>query len=74
MAAFELTKSTLQLVLNDGTDLKTGMPVYKTKSFNNVKLAATADQLHTVAHALAGLQERPLYNIVRRDTADVTAE
>ncbi len=74
MAAFELTKSTLQLVLNDGNDFKTGMPVYKYKSFNNVKTSATADQLYAVANAFAGLQNRPLYNIIRKDTADVTAE
>ncbi len=38
MAVFELTKSILQLVSNGGNDLKTGMPVNKYKSFNNVKL------------------------------------
>ncbi|WP_156289753.1 DUF1659 domain-containing protein [Oceanobacillus salinisoli] len=74
MAVAELTKSTMQLVLNDGNDLETGLPVYKYKSFNNVKTTATADQLFAAATAIAGLQERPLYNIIRKDNADISAE
>lgn len=70
----ELTSSSLQLVLNDGVDASTGRPVYKNKTFNSVKPNATADQLYAVANAFASLQTRPLYNIVRRDVSDVSAE
>lgn len=74
MAVIDLTNSSLQLVFNDGVDLSTGRPVYKNKTLNNVKLEATADQLYGVAQAFASLQTRPLYNIVRRDTSEVSAE
>ncbi|MGY0694775.1 DUF1659 domain-containing protein [Virgibacillus sp. FSP13] len=71
MAVAETYQSTLRLVLDDGADVLTGKPIYKTKSFNNVKTSATADQLFTIAQAFAGLQERPLYNIERRDNSEI---
>ncbi|GGB32367.1 DUF1659 domain-containing protein [Virgibacillus dakarensis] len=71
MAVAEMYKSTLQLVLDDGVDELTGKPIYKTKSFNNVKTEATADQLYTIAQAFAGLQERPLYDIERKDSSEI---
>ncbi|MGY0693870.1 DUF1659 domain-containing protein [Virgibacillus sp. FSP13] len=71
MAVAEKYDSSLRLVLDDGADVLTGKPIYKTKSFNNVKTAATADQLYAIAHAIAPLQERPLYNIERRDSSEI---
>ena len=71
MAIADLTNSQLQLVFNDGTDTSTGQPIYVTKSFNNVKPAATADQLHAIAVAFVGLQERNLYTIHRRDSSEI---
>ncbi|RDW15547.1 DUF1659 domain-containing protein [Oceanobacillus chungangensis] len=74
MAVADLTKTTLQLVLNDGNDLETGKTIYKSKSFNNVKTEATSDQLFTIAKAIAALQQRPLYEIKRRDESDIRGE
>ncbi|WP_085994141.1 DUF1659 domain-containing protein [Oceanobacillus senegalensis] len=74
MAVAELKKSTLTLVLNDGNDLETGLPIYRNKSFNNVKTDATPDQLYAVATAFVSLQERPLYNIIRKDNSDIVSE
>jgi len=74
MAVLDKKSSTLRLVLYDGDDVETGKPIYKTKSFNNVKTAATADQLYAIAEAVAVLQERPLYNVERRDTSDIREE
>lgn len=74
MAVIELTSSSLQLVLNDGVDMGSGRPIYKNKTFNSVKAEATADQLYNVAEAFASLQTRPLYNVIRRDVSDVSAE
>ena len=71
MAVADMMKSTLQLVLQDGIDPESGSPILKSKSFNNVKTDATADQLYAIATALVGLQERSLYNINRRDTSDI---
>ncbi|WP_099157717.1 DUF1659 domain-containing protein [Virgibacillus ndiopensis] len=71
MAVAEKYKSTLQLVLDEGIDPESGKQIFKLKSFNNVKTDATADQLYTIAQAVAGLQERPLYSIERDDSFEI---
>ncbi|MUV36698.1 hypothetical protein JNUCC1_00502 [Lentibacillus sp. JNUCC-1] len=71
MGVEDKVNSSLRLVLYDGDDLVTGKPIYKAKTFNNVKTDATADQLYAIANALAALQERPLSNIERRDTSNI---
>ena len=63
--------TTLRLVLYDGEDTMTGDPIYRYKSFNNVKPEATAEQLFTVAEAFQSLQERPLHTIERRDNSEI---
>ena len=62
----EMIDSQLQLIFEDGIDLK-GNAVYRTKSFNNVKTTATSEQLHTVANALEPLQQLVLSTIERND-------
>jgi len=74
MAIQELMSTSLQLVFSEGIDESSGQPIYKTKSFNNVKTTADAEQLYAVATALAALQEFPLYNVHRRDNSDIYAE
>lgn len=74
MAVSQMTGSRLTLVLDDGDDMMTGKTIYKSKSFNNVKTTATADQLFTIAIAVSGLQERLLYNIKRSDSSKITQE
>ena len=71
MAVADMTNSQLRLVLHDGNDPISGNPVYKAKSFNNVKTDSTADQLYAIATAFAGLQQRPLFNIERKDSSDI---
>lgn len=72
MAVVDMTSSQLRLVLYDGEDLLTGNPIYRMKSFNNVKPSATAKQLYDVAVAFSELQERELYTIERRDDSEIT--
>ncbi|MFA1821414.1 DUF1659 domain-containing protein [Virgibacillus oceani] len=74
MAIQELMSTSLQLVFSDGIDESSGNPVYRTKSFNNVKTAADAEQLYAVSTAMAALQELPLYNVHRRDSSDIYEE
>lgn len=74
MAVADKFQSQLQLVFDDGIDTTTGQAIYKTKSFNNVKVSATADQLYAIASAFESLQERPLYNIYRKDSSDIREE
>ncbi|MGP4038843.1 DUF1659 domain-containing protein [Gracilibacillus sp. D59] len=74
MALAERTDSRMQLTFENGTDPVSGDPIYKTKSFNNVKLDATADQLLAVTQALVPLQQLVLYTVERNDTALITEE
>ncbi|GAA0305860.1 hypothetical protein GGQ92_002853 [Gracilibacillus halotolerans] len=73
MASTELINSRLQLIFENGTDPVSGNPIYKTKSFNNIKLDATADQLMAVTKALVPLQQLPL-NAVRRNATEQIVE
>ncbi|HAM80046.1 DUF1659 domain-containing protein [Ornithinibacillus bavariensis] len=71
MAVADLMNTQLRLVLYDGNDPSSGEPIYKVKSFNGVKTSATADQLYAIANAFAGLQQRPLNIIERKDSSDI---
>lgn len=74
MAMVEQVSSQLRLVFHDGEDVSTGKPIYKAKSFNNVKTTATAEALFEVANALSELQERSLYTIERRDYSEIVED
>ncbi|MGP4062239.1 DUF1659 domain-containing protein [Halobacillus sp. H74] len=60
------TDARLQLVFDKGIDADGNM-VLTRKSFNNVKIAATNEQLYEVSNALATLQERILFKVERND-------
>ena len=68
MATTQKINSRLQLIFENGTDPVSGSPVYKTKSFNNIKLDATADQLLAVTKALVPLQQLVLDSVRRNET------
>lgn len=72
MAVSQMFSSQLTLILDDGDDILTGDTIYKKKSFNNVKPVASADQLYAIATTVAVLQERPLYNIERKDNSEIS--
>lgn len=72
MANQFIIQSRLQLVFITGTDLE-GNDVYTTKAFNNMNTEASAEAFHTVSEALISLQQYPLEEIKRLDTAVVTA-
>ncbi|WP_085522523.1 DUF1659 domain-containing protein [Tuberibacillus sp. Marseille-P3662] len=70
MATSTKVDSRMQLSFDAGVDEK-GSPVTKHKSFNNVKISATPDQLYTIATALEPLQTLPLINVERDDTLTI---
>ncbi|CDQ38387.1 DUF1659 domain-containing protein [Virgibacillus salexigens] len=74
MASSQLTNSSLWLVFDNGINESTGKMVTKTKSFNNVKTAATAEQLYIIAEAFTNLQQLPLEVVERKDTSEILAE
>jgi len=71
MAVADMMTSRLRLVYYEGDDLHTGRPIYKYKSFNNVKTNATPEQLLAIAVAVAELQDYNLYNIERHDNSEI---
>lgn len=74
MAVVDIMSSRLRLVYYEGDDPETGRPIYKYKSFNNIKTNATADQLFSIAMAVAELQDYNLYNIERHDNSEIYQE
>ncbi|ASF39217.1 MULTISPECIES: DUF1659 domain-containing protein [Halobacillus] len=64
----EIVRSQLQLVLENGQDEK-GNTIFRTKSFNNIKITASEDQLYRVATAMAPLQQHLLYAVERNDNS-----
>ncbi len=71
MALVQPVMSQLRLVLYDGEDPSTGQARFRNKNFNAVKPEATAEELHSIAVALASLQERPLQTVERIDRAEI---
>ena len=66
MAQAVIQASQLRLVFELGTD-DSGRLKFKNKNLNNIKTTATADQLFSVAQAIASLQVYPLAQIERND-------
>ncbi|PLR79852.1 hypothetical protein CVD25_09620 [Bacillus canaveralius] len=72
MAQGLLMESRLRLVFESGLNEK-GEPIFKTKTYNNIKKEATPDQLYQTALALAGLCADPLSTVERSDSLDIIA-
>ena len=72
MAQAKLAESKLRLVFEAGMDEK-GSPIYKAKTFNNIKKDATADQLVQVANALSVLCVNTLSRVERADSSEILA-
>ncbi|PEC20829.1 DUF1659 domain-containing protein [Bacillus cereus] len=60
---------TLRLVLNERLD-KSGKTVFKNKQFKRVKTNADLEKVHTVARALASLQELSFHAVQLVSTSD----
>ncbi|GGJ98712.1 hypothetical protein GCM10007063_21250 [Lentibacillus kapialis] len=73
MALQHMVNSRMRLILDDGVDEMSGKQLFKTKGFNNVKTEATADQLYAIATSVSGLQQRPLVEVERNDSSEITA-
>ncbi|ASN04147.1 DUF1659 domain-containing protein [Virgibacillus necropolis] len=71
MATANMVNSTLRLIFSEGVDAISGKEVFKTKSFSNVKTAATADQLYAISILLEPLQQRLLFKIERNDSSEL---
>lgn len=65
-----LKNSRLTLLFETGMNEK-GEPIFKGKSYANVRKKATADQLHQAATALGSLSGYPLSSVERTDNHDI---
>ncbi|WP_174727985.1 DUF1659 domain-containing protein [Mesobacillus harenae] len=70
MAQAMIKSTNLRMFFEIGLDEK-GQPIYKAKTYSNVKREATADQFHQAATALAGLSSYQLGSIERNDSFDI---
>lgn len=71
MAIAQLYKTQLRLIQQHGVDMDTGQPIYKTKTYSNIRENATADQLYAAARAITSLQEWDLASVERRDDSKI---
>jgi hypothetical protein len=72
MAQAMVSGTKLRLVFVTGTDEK-GNPILRTKSFNNLKKEATADQMYQVAQAIGNLSADGLDTVQRVDSSEIFA-
>jgi Protein of unknown function (DUF1659) len=70
MAQAMLKDSRITLMFETGLNEK-GEPIFKGKSYANVRKEATADQLHQAATALGELCGYPLSSVERTDNYDL---
>ncbi|MCQ6278578.1 DUF1659 domain-containing protein [Bacillus sp. EB600] len=70
MAVANLTETKLRMIFEAGLD-EQGKPIYKAKTFNNIKKEATTDQLFQTAQALSVLCSDTLNAIERNDNSDI---
>ncbi|MGV3465470.1 MAG: DUF1659 domain-containing protein [Heyndrickxia sp.] len=72
MAETLLKESKLKLVFDNGVDGE-GKQLFKNKTFSNIRLDSTADELQSAAQAIASLSQKALYGVERNDNSDVQA-
>lgn len=71
MAVTKVPQAT-KLVVKIQTGVNTnGNPVYRLRSFMNVKPGAADADIHAIGQALAGLQKYPAVNIARVDEGNL---
>ncbi|MBM7620211.1 hypothetical protein JOC95_002064 [Bacillus tianshenii] len=66
MAEVTIENSQLRLVYELGDD-ENGKMQFRTKNYNNIKVAATADGLLAAGFAISGLQNTPVSYVKRND-------
>ncbi|RDU38774.1 hypothetical protein DRW41_04230 [Neobacillus piezotolerans] len=70
MAQALLADSKLRLVFETGVNEK-GEPIFKSKTFSNLKTEATPNQMHQAASAISALCADPLSVVERNDRSEI---
>ncbi|NLZ54889.1 MAG: DUF1659 domain-containing protein [Thermoanaerobacteraceae bacterium] len=63
--------SSLRIIVETGVD-ENNKPIYRTRSYNNVKTDATDEDLMSVANQLADIQSHPVHAIRRTIESELT--
>lgn len=64
-------KETTSIKLQVVADVKDGKKVYATVSFSGINKSLSDDDINELGTALADLQERPVSNLFRLDSAEL---
>ncbi|KQL52489.1 hypothetical protein AN964_02330 [Heyndrickxia shackletonii] len=72
MAETLLKESRLKLIFDNGVD-GDGKQLFKSKTFSNIRLDSTPDELQSAAQAIASLSQKALYGVERNDSSDIQA-
>lgn len=70
LAQATIFQSSLRLVFETGFDQE-GKPILKSRTYSNLNVAATPDQVYRAAQALASLTSHPLYSVERNDRSEI---
>jgi hypothetical protein len=70
MAVAFLKATKLKLVFDYGMD-ENNKPVYKSKTFNNIRRNSNVDDLYQAAQAIGSLTAQPLWEIERNDSFNI---
>jgi phage gpG-like protein len=65
--------SSLRIIVETGFD-EEGKPIYRTRTYNNVKTAVSDEDLMSVANQLADIQSHPVYAVRRIVETQLTEE
>lgn len=70
MATVIVDSKQLRIIYQMGMNDK-GEPIEKRKTFNNIEIGATADQLYATAEAIASLQTMPLLRVEQQEIVNI---
>lgn len=70
--AKEIAASTMKLKLVSGQDAKDN-PKYSTRSFKDINIELSDEDMLSVGTAMAGMQTMPLGQVLRTDTTELDA-
>ncbi|MCR2821736.1 DUF1659 domain-containing protein [Lederbergia panacisoli] len=70
MAQGMLRSSNLKIVFDYGMD-ENNKPIFKTKTFNRIRLDSTPDELYNTAIAIGSVSKEPIWAIERNDSHEI---
>jgi len=65
-----LKSSSLKIVFDYGMD-ENNKPIFKTKTFNRIRLNSTADELYNTAIAIGSVSKESIWAIERNDRHEI---